>query len=120
MREVSLGVKQRGFTRPAQFAVGDRALGFWTELLLRLQQPQAHDDQQDGDDDGDGADRVDLRRDAVSQHGPYVHRQRVVVCGQEECDRHLVEGKRQPQQGASQDRGLDVGQGDAPGVQVRN
>ena len=31
-REVLLGMKQRGFTRPAKLAVGDRALGFWSAL----------------------------------------------------------------------------------------
>ena len=31
-REVLLGMKQRGFTRPAKLAVGDGALGFWSAL----------------------------------------------------------------------------------------
>ena len=31
-REVLLGMKQRGFTRPAKLAVGDGALGFWAAL----------------------------------------------------------------------------------------
>ena len=31
-REVLLGIKQRGFTRPAKLAVGDGALGFWAAL----------------------------------------------------------------------------------------
>ena len=30
-REVLLGMQQRGFTRPAKLAVGDGALGFWSE-----------------------------------------------------------------------------------------
>ena len=31
-REVLLGLRQRGFTRPARLAVGDGALGFWSAL----------------------------------------------------------------------------------------
>ena len=31
-REVLLGMRQRGFTRPAKLAVGDGALGFWSAL----------------------------------------------------------------------------------------
>ena len=31
-REVLLGMKQRGFTRPAKLAVGDGAMGFWSAL----------------------------------------------------------------------------------------
>lgn len=31
-REVLLGLRQRGFTRPAKLAVGDGALGFWSAL----------------------------------------------------------------------------------------
>ena len=31
-REVLLGMKRRGFTRPAKLAVGDGALGFWSAL----------------------------------------------------------------------------------------
>ena len=31
-REVLLGMKQRGFARPAKLAVGDGALGFWSAL----------------------------------------------------------------------------------------
>ena len=31
-REVLLGMKQRGFTRPAKLAVGDAAMGFWSAL----------------------------------------------------------------------------------------
>ena len=31
-REVLVGMKQRGFTRPAKLAVGDGALGFWSAL----------------------------------------------------------------------------------------
>ena len=31
-REVLLGMKQRGFSRPAKLAVGDGGLGFWAAL----------------------------------------------------------------------------------------
>ena len=40
-REVLLGMKQRGFTRPAKLAVGDGAMGFWSALSEVFPRPDA-------------------------------------------------------------------------------